>query len=130
MPSEFIKKIILQNERRIFAGKLLTIFVAYIGITLWLNSIRTNASLWFVWTLIIVQLALYCSIFYVSFYRAIICRLKYSGWIIGACFVLGRVNNWEIIILPALVVGMLILSARNKNIGFDPTREDPEKSHA
>jgi hypothetical protein len=116
MASDFLKKIILQNERRIFAGNILTIFVGYIGLTLWLNAIRANASPWLVWPLIIIQLTLYCLIFYVSFNRAIICRLKYSGWIIGICLVLGRVNDWEIIILPALVAGMLIFSARNKNV--------------
>jgi hypothetical protein len=40
------------------------------------------------------------------------------------------VNDWETIILPALIVGMLILSAKNKNIGFDPTAEDLEIKHS
>jgi len=61
--SDFLKNEVLKMENRMFWAKILGSSVGYLLITLWLNSIRATASLWFVWVLIIIQFALYFAIF-------------------------------------------------------------------
>lgn len=115
-PSDFIKMETQKAERRIFFGKIISIVIGYAGITFWLNAIRATWPIWFVWVLIIVQLILYFSIFVSSYNRASAIGLnKTLGFIIFvALAVLGRVNDWELLIIPLLVVIMLIFSAKNK----------------
>jgi len=117
-PNDFIKNEILKNERRLFAGGIIAIVVGYIIITLWLNAIRATAPIWFVWVLIAIQFALYFSIFISSYQRSkVLGANKTLGFIIFAVLaVLGRVNDWELFIIPLLLVIMLILSARNKKV--------------
>jgi hypothetical protein len=114
---DFIKTEILKAERNMFVFHILGTLIGYVGITLWLNAIRTTVSLWFVWILIIIQFLLYCLIFSTSYLRAKVCGLKHFGFPIFATLcVLGRVENWELIIIPLLIVIMLIFSAKNKNV--------------
>jgi len=114
----FVKKEILKLERNLFVFRILSILIGYVGITLWLNAIRTRAPLWFVWMLVIIQFILYFSIFIVNYQRSKECGLnKYFGFILFVILcLLGRVENWELLIIPLLIVIMLIFSARNKNI--------------
>jgi hypothetical protein len=116
--SDFIKTEVLKLERSSFVFSILATAVGYAGITFWLNAIRATASLWFVWVLIVIQFALYFSIFIVSYQRSKVCGLnKNLGIIIFTAFaVLGRVNDWELLTIPLLVVSMLIISTRNKNV--------------
>ena len=115
---DFIKKEILNNERNWFIFKILASALSYAGITFWLNSIRTTAPLWFVWFLIIIQFALYFSIFIVSYRHATVCGLNKNISIIifTALAILGRVNDWELLIIPLTVVVMLIVAIKNKKI--------------
>lgn len=117
----FIKKEILKTERRWFTIKILTITAGYTIITLWLNAIRQTAPLWFVWLLIIIQLTLYFLIFFVSYLRANVCGLNKNLSLIlfATLTVLGRIiylYDWELLIIPILVISMLWISAKNKNI--------------
>ncbi len=116
--SDFIKTEVLKQERSLFAFCILVIVVGYTGITFWLNAIRVTSSLWFVWVLIVIQFSLYFSIFIVNYQRSKVCGLnKYLGIIIFTTLaILGRVNNWELLIIPLLVVIMLIFSGINKNV--------------
>jgi hypothetical protein len=116
----FIKGEILKLERNSFAIGIIINVVAYSLITLWLNSIRTTAALWFVWVLIIIQIILYVLIFVKSYNRSRVFGLKAAPGVtlFTILFWLGRVNDWELLIIPLLVVIMLILSARNKNISM------------
>jgi hypothetical protein len=115
---DFIKTKILKAERSLFLGKIISIFIGYVGITLWLNAIRATAWLWFVWVLIVIQFLLYFSIFFLSYTRALVIgfnkKLGFIFFVILA--VLGRVNNWELFIIPLLLVVMFIFSAKNNNI--------------
>ena len=113
---DFLNSEIAKIENRMFWGRILSVSLGYILVTLLLNSIRAKASLWFVWPLIIVQLVLYLSIF-IAGYR----RSKTLGLNENLAFVvfiilafLGRVNDWEIVVIPVLVAGMLIWSALKK----------------
>ncbi|NMB56682.1 hypothetical protein GYA19_01940 [Candidatus Beckwithbacteria bacterium] len=113
----FIKNEWLKTKRDAFMVKILFIIAGYTGITLGLNAIRATAPLWFVWLLIIIQLILYFSIFTVSYLRAKECGFKrFSFVILLILSVLGRVENWELVIIPVLLVIMLVISARNKNL--------------
>jgi len=109
---------ILITENRLFWARILGVSVGYLLITLWLNSIRVTAPIWFVWVLIITQFILYFSIFITGYQRSVVFGLnKNFAWILFLILaVLGRVNDWELIIIPCLVIVLLILSAKNKKI--------------
>lgn len=113
----FVKNEWLRMKKTEFFVNMLFVLIGYIGITLWLNAIRANANLWFVWVLIIIQFVLYCLVFSTSYQRFKACGYKRFGIIPFIVFaVLGRVENWELVIIPLLVISMLIISARNKNL--------------
>jgi hypothetical protein len=127
--SDFIKNEVLKIENRSFWLRILGSSVGYLVITLWLNSIRATASLWFVWPLIIIQFALYFSIFIAGYQRSKVFGLnKNLAWVLFIILtVLGRVNDWEVIVIPLLVVVMLVLSATNKKISQERQSILPEK---
>lgn len=112
----FLKNEVLKIENRLFIGKLLGSAIGYMLITLWLNSIRATASLWFVWVLIIIQFALYFSIFITSYQRSKVFGLNknlgFFAFVILA--VLSRVNDWEIIVIPVTIIVMAVFSLMNK----------------
>jgi hypothetical protein len=116
--SDFFKTETLKTENILFRGKIISTLIGYIGITLWLNAIRATASLWFVWVLIVIQFLLYSSIFSFSYTRASVIGLNKSfGFLFFVTLaILGRVNNWELFIIPLLLVVMFIFSAKNNNV--------------
>jgi hypothetical protein len=127
--NDFIKNEVLKIENRIFFARILGSAIGYALITMWLNSIRTTASLWFVWILIIIQFSLYFWIFVNSYRRSKVLGLnKNLAWIVFSILaVLGRVNNWELLVIPLLIVVMIIFSARNKNVSDEIKHLLPEK---
>lgn len=129
--SEFIKGEVLKLERNSFVVRIIAAAVGYAGITFWLNAIRATAPLWFVWVLIIVQFALFFSIFIAGYRRAIVCGFNknISFIIFVALAVLGRVNDWELAIIPLTVIAMLIVSARAKNVSDKGKTLLPEHSN-
>lgn len=110
--TEFIEIQKSQIERRLFAGKIITAVLAYVGISLWLDSIRATMPLWLLWVMIIIQFSLYFSIFITSYRRSRERGLnqKIAYVLFVALAILGRVNDWELLIIPAIVVVMLIVS--------------------
>jgi len=129
--NDFLKNEVLKIERTSFIFRILASALGYAGITFWLNSIRTTAPLWFVWVLIIIQFALYFLIFIVGYQRATVCGLnKNLGLIIfTALAVLGRVEDWESLIIPLTVVIMLIVSTKTKNVSARGKTLLPEHSN-
>lgn len=127
--NDFIKNEVLKIENRLFFARILGSAIGYALITLWLNSIRATASLWFVWVLIIIQFALYFSIFIAGYRRSVVCGLnKTLGLIIfTALAILGRINDWELAIIPLAVIIMLIVSAMTKNVSEEKKHLLPEK---
>jgi len=114
---EFIKSEILKTERRVFGGRILTTLFFYVFVSSWLSYVRETAAIWFLWILIIAQLLLYLAIFTISYRRAQTIGLKYFSllpFIILAA--LGRVNDWEMVIIPGLIIVMLIISQRSKTL--------------
>jgi len=109
---------VLRHERTSFAVRVIAAAMGYAGVTLWLNAIRATAHLWFVWILIIVQFALYFSIFFAGYRRAVVCGLNkhISFLIFPVLTILGRVNDWELAIIPMTVIVMLIVSARTREV--------------
>jgi hypothetical protein len=108
----------LKIENRLFWGKIIGYSIGYLVITLWLNSIRAFWSLWLVWPLIIIQFALYFSIFIASYQRSIVFGLNknFAFILFFILAVLGRINDWELLVIPVLVIVMLAFSATNKKI--------------
>jgi len=131
--NDFLKNEVLKMENRMFWGRILGSSIGYLVITLWLNSIRATASLWFVWVLIIIQFALYFSIFIAGYQRSKVLGLNKNLALVLFIIlaVLGRVNDWEIIVIPLFVIVVLAFSARNKNVSEKgqamlPKNETPE----
>jgi len=116
--NNFIKNEVLKIERNSFAIRIVATAIGYAGITFWLNSIRATASLWFIWVLIIIQFALYFSIFIAGHQRAMVYGLNKNISIIifTALAILGRINDWELAIIPLTIIIMLIFSAKTKNV--------------
>jgi hypothetical protein len=114
----FVRLEILKIENRVFWGQILGASIGYLLITLWLNSIRAEASLWLVWVLIIAQFALYFSIFISSYRRSMVLGLNknLALALFFAVAILGRFDDWEVAIIPMLVAVMLFLSARNQRV--------------
>lgn len=115
---EFFKNEVLIIERNKFIFNIIGVVLGYVGITFWLNSIRATWSLWVVWILVIIQFVLYFLIFIRSYQRSKVCGLnKYFGiFLFTTLAFLGRVENWELIIIPSVVLIMIIFSIINKNI--------------
>ena len=114
----FIKKKILSQERILFLYNLLLPVIGYVCITFWLNSIRSIAPLWAVWMLIVPQFALYFYVFFASYRRSVVCGFNKNLALVlfAILLVLGRVENWEIVVIPVLIIGMIIISSINKNV--------------
>ncbi len=110
----------LRTEKTMFAILILSILIGYIGITIWLNAVRVTAPIWLAWALAIVQFILYCLIFSFSYLRSKVCGLKRFSFIIfSILLVLGRINDWELLVIPMLIITMLIVSAKAKNTETD-----------
>ena len=107
-----------KNENKIFIGSILFYSVGYLIITLFINNVRTSYSLWLVWPLLIIQFVLYFYIFIAGYRRSIVMGLNkeiaFFGFIILA--ILGRINDWEILVIPLLMVICIIFSVRNKKL--------------
>ncbi len=119
--SEFVRCEVLRIENRVFLGKILSSSISYLLLTVWLNSIRATASVWIVWLLIVVQFALYFSIFISSYRRSKVLGLKNDLALIlfVVLAVLGRLNGLEIVIIPAIVIAMTVLSVRTKRVSSE-----------
>ena len=116
---ELIKREILKDEKANFIGRLFFVLAGYIGMTLWLNAIRQSAALWFVWPLIILQLYFFFSIFVPCLKRAKQCGYRHGFWIFCVLAIASRVNDWELLLIPAMVVTMLVLSGRNQKVSAE-----------
>ena len=105
-------------ENRNYWGRILSSSIGYLLMTLWLNNIRATAAHWLVWVLIIIQFALYFSIFISGYQRSKVLGLNENFALILFVIlaVLGRVNDWQIVVIPLLVVVTLAFSVRNKRI--------------
>lgn len=111
----FVSNELLRTKKISFFINITLIVLSYVGITVWLNNVRTTGQLWFVWVLIIIQLILYFAIFSTSYLRFKECGYKRFGSILFVVLALiGRINDWEFLIIPLLVVTMLIISAKSK----------------
>lgn len=116
--SNYFKKLVLKQERNTFLFKLIVYVILYVIFTFWLNSIRTTAAIWFVWVLIIIQFTFYFSIFIVSFRYSKIYGLNsnFGSILFIILAVLGRINDWELLIIPLLLIVMTVCAFKNKNI--------------
>jgi hypothetical protein len=113
---DFITKEKMKIENRLFWAKIIGSSLGYLVITLFLNSIRATAPIALVWILILIQFILYFSIFISGYQRSKTLGLnKNVAFIIAIVFVvLGRINDWEVLVIPVFVIGMLIWSALKK----------------
>ena len=112
---ELLTNKVLRTEHRAFVLCFLLTIAAHVGTTLWLNSIRQTAALWFVWVLIVVQLFFFLTIFVMCSLRLKQCGFRHR-WLLFIPLFLSRVENWQIVVIPVLALCMIILSARNRNV--------------
>jgi hypothetical protein len=112
---------VLRMQHRAFIWRLVLTIAAYVGVTFWLNSIRQTAAVWFVWALIVFQLFFFISIFVVCSLRARQCGYRHT-WLLFIPLFLSRIDNWEVVVIPALAVVMTILSIRNRKVS--PEHQD------
>jgi hypothetical protein len=124
---ELIKREVLRAEKNFFIGRLFLVLAGYVGMTLWLNAIRQSAALWFVWVLIALQLFLYFSIFVCCIMRAKQCGYRHAFWPICVLAAASRVNDWELVLIPAMAVTMLVLSERNQKVSAERQYLLPEE---
>ncbi len=118
--TELVKGEVLRAEKNIFLFRLSITVVSYVGITIWLNAIRQTASSWFLWLFIGIQIFLFLTIFVVSSLRLRQCQ-KPSWWLFLP-LILSRINNWEVVAIPATIIVTVILSERNKNVSQERER--------
>jgi len=116
--NDFVKKETLKAEKGIFISKMIITTIGYILLTLWLNSIRSTASLWFIWPMIIIQFTLYFLLFSISWNRSRVLGLSnvFGNIIFIGLAIIGRINDWEIVIIPMLLITMITLSSTTKKI--------------
>lgn len=107
---EIIERELLKLEKRRFLVGLLLWAAAYVGLTLLLNAIRQQAPIWIVWTLIILQFFALISVFVFGLIRMRQCG--FSRWWLWISFFLSRIENWEVVVLPATISAILFLSHR------------------
>jgi hypothetical protein len=121
LEKEFSKNVIefaLKNESKYFIGSILFSSVVYLLVTLLLNSIRATAPIWLVWILIGIQFLYYYFIFASAYRRSIVYGLS-SGLalvVFVILAILGRVNDWEILVIPSMLVVMILISLANKRV--------------
>jgi len=125
--TEVITNEILRGEKNFFTFRVILTVVGYIGITFWLNAIRQTAAIWFVWLLIGIQFFLFLTIFVVCSLRLRQC-CKQTWWL-WLPLILSRIENWEVVAIPATIIVTLILSQLNRNVSKErehlvPTEED------
>lgn len=94
---------ILRGEKNLFIFRVIFTVIAYVGITFW-----------FVWLLIGIRISLFLTIFVVCSLRLRQCR-KPTWWLLLP-LLLSRINNWEIVAIPATIIMTLILSELNMNV--------------
>jgi len=116
--NNFIRSEVLKQERNLFLSKIFSIVILYTVITLWLNWIRATAPIWFVWILIVIQFTLYFSIFIASYSYSKVLGLNnnFAFILFIILAVLGRVNDWELLIIPLILIVMLICAIKNKKL--------------
>jgi len=125
--TEIITREILRAEKNLFIFRLFLTVACYVGITLWLNTVRQTISAWLLWTFIAIQLFLFFTIFVVSYLRLWQCRTP--SWWLWIPLILSRINNWEILAIPATLIVMLILSERNKHVSRERAHLFPSDEH-
>lgn len=125
--NELIRREVLREGKTSFIFRLSLVLAGYVGTTLWLNAIRENAALWFVWVLIVLQLFFYFSIFVACSMRARQCGHRHAFWLILVLCIASRVNDWELVLIPAMAVTMLVLSERNQKVSAQRLKDRAEK---
>jgi len=108
----------IQNSPKKFSAlRLIAYLVGYFLLSVGLNSIRATAPISLVWIMIAIQFVLYALVFVYGYSRFNgPSTIEKLGWFITiAVAVLGRINNWEIIILPLFVTAMIILPKKKQS---------------
>ncbi len=107
---------LLQREKRVFIIKMLLAAGAYVGITLVLNAVRKEATTGLLWGSIFLQLLFYGYIFFVAAVRASECGYKVSCWLAPVLAVLGRVEDFEVVVIPAVILASFAISAKGRTL--------------
>jgi hypothetical protein len=112
--AELITREVLRAEKNMFIFRLLVAAASYVGITFWLSAIRQTAATWFLWCLIGLQLFLFLTIFVVCSLRLRQCRRH--AWWLWFPLLLSRIENWEVVLIPAAAIVTLIMSEVNVHV--------------
>jgi hypothetical protein len=104
----FLVLVLLEMERRNFSFNLIAVLVLYTGVACWFRSEPS-------WILGGGMLILWAMFFQVAFKRLVDMGVRHA-WLLAIPTLVSRINNWEIVILPVVAIGMLIASARTKHL--------------
>jgi hypothetical protein len=104
----FLVLVLLEQERESFTFGLIAVLVGYVGVSFWFRSEPS-------WILGTGMLILWGMFFQVAFRRLVEMGVRYA-WLLAIPAVVSRINNWEIVILPVVAIGMLIASARTTHL--------------
>ena len=118
--TEVITRKVLRAEKNMFIFRVTIAAASYVGITFWLNAIRQTAATWFLWCLVGSQLFLFLTIFVVCSLRLRQCR-RHTWWL-WFPLLLSRVENWEVVLIPAATIVTLILSEVNVHVSEEGQR--------
>ena len=126
--AEIVTTEVLRAEKTAFIFRLVVTVVSYAGITIWLNAIRQSTSTFFLWLLIGVQLFLFLTIVVVSSLRMRACRKP--AWWLWIPLILSRINDWELVAIPATMIVTVMLSETTKHISQEHSHLVPSDEGA
>ena len=107
----------LRKEKSFFIFKTVITILIYIGLSKWHSTGRTTPGL-LAWILAISQILCYFLIFEISYKRFKELGYKKIAWMIIILAFVGRVEDWEIIVIPSLVIVMLIFTFINNTLSL------------
>jgi TPR repeat protein len=125
--TEIVKREILRTEKNRYILNLFMVIAGYVGVTLWVNSVRQSASDWLLWTLVVIQLLLVLALFVVSSLRLRQCRMPW--WWLFIPLVLTRINNLEYVVIAGTIILMAILSERNEYVSAERSHFTSSDEH-
>jgi len=107
-----MRSIMIDMEKSAFVFGMLLAVAAYIAIVLLLKAVLKDAAIEFAWLLQLSRIALYICIFWLAWNRANECAYQ-ATWLVWILGIAGRINDFEAIVMPIVVVGALIISAKH-----------------
>lgn len=105
-----------------FAARFLGALIGYAVVSIILARVRQSVSSALLWTLTILQWALFLSVFVSALGRLRQCRVRHSSVFVLFPLILSRINDWDLAVLPIFAATMMWVSARNRRVADEHPR--------